>query len=465
MKNIGLLVSLFFFCVSVSAQRQIINFNKGWRFFLGDTTIAKEPAFSDAKWRSLDLPHDWSIEGEFSEKHNTTFNQGALPAGIGWYRKTFKLPQTTINQKIYINFDGVYRNSEVWVNGHYIDKRPNGYISFRYDITPHVKSGKEKNTIAVRVDNSLQPSSRWYTGSGIYRKVWLEITNHLAVDHWGVFVTTPQVDEKSAVVRIQYEIRNTTVTRQRVKMIHEIFDGAGRLVESVKPSEEVLITNPTAKGVAEVEITNPELWSVEKPYLYSVVTKIFQRGKLVDSYKTAFGIRTFRFDPLKGFFLNNKPLKILGVCNHHDLGALGAAFNTRAAERQLEMLKAMGCNAIRTAHNPPAPELLELCDKMGFLVMDEAFDMWKKRKNRFDYNIDFEEWHKRDLEDMVRRDRNHPSIIAWSIGNEIREQFDSTGTTLTRELTKIVKDLDTTRPVTCALTENVPEKNFIYRSG
>lgn len=460
-----MLVCLFALVSSVSAQRQIINFNKDWKFFLGDTAAAKSPGFNDAKWRSLHLPHDWSIEGEFSEKHNTTFNQGALPAGIGWYRKTFTLPQATVNRKVYINFDGVYRNSEVWINGHFIGKRPNGYISFRYDITPHLKAGKGKNTIAVRVDNSLQPSSRWYTGSGIYRKVWLEITGHLAVDHWGTFVTTPQVNEKSAVVKIQYEIKNTTVTRQRVKLLHQIFDQAGKLVESVQPSEEILITNPTAKGVAEVEIANPKLWSTERPYVYSVVTKIFQNGKLVDSYKTAFGIRSFRFDPLKGFFLNNKPLKILGVCNHHDLGALGAAFNTRAAERQLEILKAMGCNAIRTAHNPPAPELLELCDKMGFLVMDEAFDMWKKRKNRFDYNIDFDEWHKKDLGDMVRRDRNHPSVIVWSIGNEIREQFDSTGLTITKELVDIVKSLDDTRPVTCALTENVPEKNFIYRSG
>jgi beta-galactosidase len=460
-----LLVVLQTLLLSVSAQRQVINFNKDWKFFPGDTISAKEPAFNDAKWRSLQLPHDWSIEGSFSEKHPTTFNQGALPAGIGWYRKTFSLPQATINQKVYINFDGVYRNSEVWINGHSLGKRPNGYISFRYDITPHLKLGKEKNIIAVRVDNSLQPSSRWYTGSGIYRKVWLDITEHLAVDQWGTFVTTPQVTNSFAIIKIQYQIKNNSVARQRIKLIHHVFDQAGKLVESIQPSEEIMIPNPVAKGVAEVEISNPVLWSIDRPYLYKVVTKIIQNGKTLDAYQTSFGIRSFRFDAQKGFFLNDKPLKILGVCNHHDLGALGAAFNTRAAERQLEILKAMGCNAIRTAHNPPAPELLDLCDKMGFLVMDEAFDMWKKRKNKFDYNIDFDEWHKKDLEDMVRRDRNHPSIIVWSIGNEIREQFDSTGITIARELTNIVKSLDTTRPVTCALTENVPEKNFIYRSG
>jgi beta-galactosidase len=458
-----ILLNLFLF--SVSAQRQVISFNHNWKFFLGDTAAAKESSFNDSRWRKLNVPHDWSIEGDFSKDHPTTFHQGALPAGIGWYRKTFTLPVSSRNKQVYINFDGVYRNSEVWINGHYLGKRPYGYSSFRYDITSHLNFGKEPNLIAVRVDNAAQPSSRWYTGSGIYRKVWLEMTAPVAIDQWGIFVTTPEVTNDRAVVKVQYQIRNHTAANQRVRLVHKIYDASGKLVESIEPSEEILIRNPLAKGIAEVEISKPKLWSVASPYLYKLKTTIFQNGKSIDTYQTDFGIRSFYFDAAKGFFLNHQPLKILGVCNHHDLGALGAAFNTRAAERQLEILKAMGCNAIRTAHNPPASELLELCDRMGFLVMDEAFDMWKKRKNRFDYNVDFDAWHKQDVADMVKRDRNHPSIIAWSIGNEIREQFDSTGLTITKELVDIVKNLDTTRPVTCALTENFPEKNFIYRSG
>ncbi|MGZ5305031.1 MAG: glycoside hydrolase family 2 TIM barrel-domain containing protein, partial [Bacteroidia bacterium] len=350
------------------------------------------------------------------------------------------------------------------MNGHYLGKRPNGYISFRYDLTPYLKFGKEKNTIAVKVDNSLQPNSRWYTGSGIYRKVWLETTNKVALEKWSVFVSTPQVRTKNAMIFISCLVKNNAETLQWRQVSFEVFDNKNRLVADTVLSNDDIKANDSKAYEETLFVKNPQLWSVEKPNLYRLVVKLLSNKKVVDKYETSFGVRSFYFDAAKGFFLNNKPLKILGVCNHHDLGALGAAFNTRAAERQLEILKAMGCNAIRTAHNPPAPELLDLCDKMGFLVMDEAFDMWKKRKNRFDYNVDFDAWHKIDLEDMVLRDRNHPSIIAWSIGNEIREQFDSTGTTIAKELVDIVKRIDPTRPVICALTENIPEKNFIYQS-
>lgn len=451
--------------LSVSAQRQVINFNRDWKFFLGDVATAKEAAFNDKDWRLLNLPHDWSIEGPFSKDYPTTFNQGALPAGIGWYRKSFTIPLSALHKQVFINFDGVYRNSEVWINGHYLGKRPYGYSSFRYDLKPYLHVGDEANVLAVRVDNSTQPSSRWYTGSGIYRKVWLEITSPVAVGHWGIFVTTPVAGAERAIVNIQYQIENHSGREESVKLIHRIFDVSGKLVQSISSAGNLPIPNDGARGFAEVELRQPNLWSVERPYLYKLTTSIYQASTLIDTYQTTFGIRSFYFDAAKGFFLNKKSLKILGVCNHHDLGALGAAFNRRAAQRQLELLKSMGCNAIRMAHNPPAPELLDLCDEMGFLVMDETFDMWKKRKNRFDYNIDFDEWHERDLADMVKRDRNHPSIIAWSIGNEIREQFDSTGITITKSLADIVKRFDTTRPVTCALTENMPGKNFIYQSG
>ena len=452
---------LLFFSLSVYSQpRQAIPFNKGWKFFFGDATQAKEIGFDDRPWRTLDLPHDWSIEGAFSEKNPTTFNQGALPAGTGWYRKTFRLPPILKSKKVYINFDGVYRNSEVWINGHYLGKRPNGYISFRYDLTPYLNFGNTKNVLAVKVDNSAQPSSRWYTGSGIYRNVWLEATNSIAVDQWGSFVSTPQVGPSKAIVQIQTHFAATAGGPEQVNLRYEIFDEKNRLVAS-----DHSLTKTGLSHEMRLTIKSPVLWSVDRPYLYKAVTTITANGKLLDRYETSFGIRSFSFDAQKGFFLNGKPLKILGVCNHHDLGALGAAVNKRAIERQLEILKAMGCNAIRTAHNPPATELLDLCDRMGFLVMDEAFDMWKKRKNKFDYNVDFTDWHKVDLEDQVKRDRNHPSVFIWSIGNEIREQFDSSGTRIAKELATIVKGLDPTRPVTSALTENVPAKNFIYRSG
>lgn len=457
-----LTLGCLFTIVSVFAQRSTLKFNQDWKFFLGDDSLAREVRYDDSKWRKVSLPHDWSIEGTFSEKYPTTFNQGALPAGTGWYRKTFPIPLSS-KQKVFINFDGIYRNSEVWINGHYLGKRPNGYISFQYELTPYLKFGNEKNVIAVRVDNSAQPSSRWYTGSGIYRNVWLETTNAIAVDHWGSFITTPQVNDDKALVRIQTRVRNTLGKEQWNEIIYAIYSASGKLIAKDYTGKYLVGKNGTDHTVT-ITINHPQLWSVDKPSLYKAVTKIINNGRLIDQYETSFGIRSFHFDSQKGFSLNGKPLKILGVCMHHDLGALGAAVNTRAIERQLQILKAMGCNAIRTAHNPPAPEFLDLCDKMGFIVMDEAFDMWKKKKNKFDYSIDFDEWHKKDLEDMVKRDRNHPSVFMWSIGNEIREQFDSTGIAITKELVEIVKNFDPTRPVTCALTENNPEKNFIYQS-
>ena len=313
MNKFSLLLFLQLFFLSVSAQRQIIDFNKDWKFFLGDTAAAKEVGFNDVKWRSLQVPHDWSIEGEFSEKHSTTFNQGALPAGIGWYRKIFTLPTSAKEKKVYINFDGVYRNSEVWINGHFIGKRPNGYISFRYDITPHLKHGKEKNIIAVRVDNSLQPSSRWYTGSGIYRKVWLELTDQIAIDHWGTFITTPKVSNENAIISIQYQINNATADAQKVKVVHELYDASNKLVETIEPSEQLVKASSTTKSVSEVEIFKPKRWSTESPYLYKAVTKLIIQGQTNDRYETVFGIRSFYFDAAKGIYLNEKPLKILGV--------------------------------------------------------------------------------------------------------------------------------------------------------
>ncbi|WP_158995823.1 beta-galactosidase GalB [Mucilaginibacter sp. L196] len=443
---------------SAQSARKVENFDSSWKFMLGDDSLAKNNTFNDKKWRALDLPHDWSIEGNFSPKNPSTANEGGLPTGIGWYRKTFKLPVSSKSKNIIINFDGVYRNSEVWINGHYLGKRPNGYISFNYDLTGYLKFGNQSNVIAVRVDNSEQPNSRWYSGSGIYRNVWLTTINKTHFKQWGTFITTPQITNSSAIVNISTSISSIDKSLS-LKAI--IYDEMGKVVADNISS----INNPDDATDRDVVIQNPILWSTNHPYLYKVVLQLFKGNELLDDYQVNIGIRSFRFDSEKGFSLNGVHMKIKGVCMHHDLGALGAAVNIRAIERQLQILKQMGCNAIRTSHNPPAPELLNLCDKMGFLVMDESFDMWAKKKNKHDYHEDWAQWHKQDLTDQILRDRNHPCVFIWSIGNEIREQFDSTGISITRELVKIVKNLDDTRPVTSALSESDPHKNFIYQSG
>ena len=442
--------------------RSVENFCNDWKFHLGDIANGNDPALKDDDWRKLDLPHDWSIEGEFSKDHPATPGGGALPGGIGWYRKSFFVPESEKEKLFFIDFDGIYRNSEVWINGNYLGKRPYGYISFRYELTPYLKFG-DKNVIAVKVDNSQQPNSRWYSGSGIYRNVWLTKTNKIYVDHWGTFITTPSVNENFAKVSIQIKVRNVFDKAVPIKVITEIFDSKNKKVGEVE-SQSNLNADSLIELHQEVEIKNLELWSIEKPNLYKAISIIESEGKQFDDYETIFGIRTFEFNAEKGFFLNGKQVKIKGVCNHHDLGCLGAAINERALERQLEILKNMGVNAIRTSHNPPAPELLNLCDRMGFIVMDEAFDMWKTKKTEFDYALDWDKWYKRDLEDMILRDRNHPSVIIWSIGNEVMEQWirdDSIGIVLTKELTKIVKNLDSTRPVTAACNGPEPENPLI----
>jgi len=444
------------FSASAQSVRKVENFDSTWKFMLGDDSLAKSNTFNDNKWRTLDLPHDWSIEGSFSQRNPSTANESGLPTGIGWYRKTFTLPLSSKSKNIIINFDGVYCNSEVWINGHYLGKRPNGYISFNYDLTAYLKFGNQTNVIAVRVDNSDQPNSRWYSGSGIYRNVWLTTINKTHFKQWGTFITTPQISNSSAIVNISTSISSTDKSLS-LKAI--IYNEMGKVV-----ADNLSSINQVG-AIRDVVIKNPILWSTDHPYLYKVVLQLFKGNELLDDYQVNIGIRSFKFDSEKGFSLNGVHMKIKGVCMHHDLGALGAAVNTRAIERQLQILKQMGCNAIRTSHNPPAPEFLTLCDKMGFLVMDEAFDMWVKKKNKHDYHEDWAQWHKQDLTDQILRDRNHPCVFIWSVGNEIREQFDSTGIAITRELVKIVKNLDDTRPVTSALSESDPHKNFIYKSG
>ncbi len=445
------------------AARITESFNEDWCFMLADDSTAAGVKYDDSNWRRLDLPHDWSIEGSFSKDHPATAGGGALPGGVAWYRKTFYLPASDSMKKIFIDFDGIYRNSAVYINGHLLGVRPNGYISFRYDLTPYLNFDGE-NVIAVKVDNSKQPNSRWYSGSGIYRNVWLVKTGKIHVDHYGTYITTPEINEKSSRILINTNIKNALNNEVgQIKLRTSLISQEGKRITS--RTDKITIPAGSAEEIQqELIINKPRLWSVNTPYLYTAVTEIYYHGSIIDRYETPFGIRNFYFDSKEGFILNGKRVKIKGVCNHHDLGCLGAAVNERAIERQLELLKAMGCNGIRTSHNPPAPELLNLCDKMGFIVMDEAFDMWKKNKTPFDYALDWDVWHQRDLTDQIKRDRNHPSVIIWSIGNEVLEQWDSSGIQITAELVRIVKSLDTTRPVTAACNPPGPFNNVV-KSG
>ena len=454
---------------SIAQTRSRTSFNSGWKFRLDSVNMYNDPTIDDAAWRTLNVPHDWSIEGAFDKNAPATTGGGALPGGIGWYRKSFTIPAAENKKKISIHFDGVYRNAEVWINGQWLGKRPYGYSSFSYDLTPYLKYGNEKNIMIVKADNSQQPNSRWYSGSGIYRNVWLVKTNSIHVTTNGVFVSTPVVNNQQAVVNIQSDLLNESGKEETVKIVTTLYNMDG-VVTGTNTVNQPLKINETTTLRQQIKVTNPQLWSLENPYQYKVGIKVFLNGKLADEYTQLFGIRYFNMDMNKGFSLNGKPVKILGVCNHHDLGCLGAAINTRALERQLEILKAMGCNGIRTSHNPPAPELLVLADKMGFIIMDEAFDMWKKPKNKFDYHLDWDEWHAKDLHDLIVRDRNHPSVFFWSVGNEIPEQStdenkgDSSGRQIARELVGIVHSLDTSRPVVTANNQTGTD-NKIIQSG
>jgi len=451
-------ISLFFIALISMLSYQLFaqpsgreNFDANWKFHLGDISGAEKATFPDQNWRELDLPHDWSIEGSFRPDNPSGHQGGLLPGGIGWYRKKFILADIT-EKKFFIELDGVYKNSTVYINGNELGTRPYGYATFQYDMTPYIHKGE--NVLAVKVDNSKQPDSRWYTGAGIYRHVWLITSSPVYVDRWGTFVTTPQVSVQEATVNVVTTIANDTNEKTNLKIISSILDDSGN---------EVAAKSQTGKAVANgklvlnssLKVSSPKLWDVENPNLYRLVTKVYQGKDLKDTYITTFGIRSIAFMADSGFYLNGKNVKILGVCNHHDLGSLGSALNDRALQRQLELLKTMGCNAIRCSHNLMAPELLELCDRMGFLVMDETFDSWYIGKDAapFGFQNYFKDWHEREITDMVLRGRNHPSIIFWSIGNEIKEQWfpgSTNGGEIARELVATIKKLDTTRFTTSA---------------
>lgn len=448
-------------CMLTAQARDRQNFDNGWRFVLADSAQMAKTDYHDTHWRALNLPHDWAVEGDFLCSNPSGAGGGALPGGIGWYRKTFNL-QKKQGERYFIEFDGVYMNARVYINGKEVGYRPYGYSSFEYDITPYLIAGR--NVVAVRVDNSDQPNSRWYSGCGIYRHVWFTKTADVHVKHWGVHVVANPDGRISVTADVEsqgkaYKVRN------------QVFDAQGRAVG--------------------LKVRRPHLWSVDDPYIYKVRTQVLVGGKVVDEVWTNTGFRSFRFDAKTGFWLNGKNMKLNGVCEHHDFGCLGAVVNEDAMHRKLVRLKEMGVNAIRSSHNPPAPELLNMCDTMGLIVMDESFDMWHRRKTQNDYARFFDEWHERDLADLILRDRNHPSILMWSIGNEVLEQWSyadadtltleqanlilnaghdastlakdgetSINTLLADHLADIVRRYDTTRPITAGCNEPSPDNHL-----
>jgi hypothetical protein len=477
-------LAFIFYKPATEAQGRVTeNFNYNWKFHKGDVQGGEAVNLNEAGWRNIDLPHDWSIEGPFSKDNFSC--TGYLPGGIGWYRKTFNIPARLKEKKTSICFDGVYDNSEIWINGQYLGKRPNGYISFQYDLTPYLKFGKD-NLIAVKVDHSDYGDSRWYTGSGIYRDVKLVMTDSVHIKQWGVSYSTSQVSAQKALVEINVNLVNGTPADVTGELANYLLFGkdtvgsGGQKIKIDKSSDKIFSQ--------EITVSNPRLWDVNDPNLYSLVT-IFSGRRAADKIITQVGIRTIKFDPDKGFFLNGKNMKLKGICMHQDAGALGSAVSKEEVSRRLDILKEMGCNAIRTSHNPFSPDFLDLCDTKGFLVIGEAFDEWELPKKKWlagwnvgtpgkeGYFVNFKEWSKRDLSDFILRDRNHSSIIMWSIGNEIdypndpythqilnTEENPQTWAKfseslphadrlgeIARELTALIKTIDKTRPVTAGL--------------
>lgn len=476
---------------------QTTTFDDDWRFLLTPKRLyssydMSRPDYDDASWRKLSVPHDWSIEGDFRIEHPAGPGGGSLPGGLGWYRKHFEYLPQGAGERLFVEFDGVYMNSTVYINGHELGMRPYGYSSFEYELTPWIKAGE--NVIAVRVDNINQPNSRWYSGCGIYRHVRLRRTPATRIDHWGLQVTPRKVDAKRWDVEVNVGLDGPASSALACRI--QLLDAEGKVVAQQTTSNRAAQKSATLtlRGVPG-KPGGPKLWTLSSPYVYTVVAQLLDKGKVVDEQRTTTGLRTLRFDAQTGFWLNDENVKLNGVCNHHDLGCLGTAINEDALYRQLRLLRDMGCNAVRTSHNPPAPELLNMADTMGIMIMDEAFDMWHRRKTQFDYAYAFDEWHERDLRDLVLRDRNHPSIIMWSIGNEVLEQWSSVeadtltlaeankvlnmghsadqlakegdmsvNSLLTKHLAEIVKRYDTTRPITAGCNETSPGSH-LYRSG
>jgi beta-galactosidase len=468
--------------------RIITSFDSDWRFLKADAEGAEKPEFSDAAWRSLNVPHDWSIEGPFAQTNATRGSGAFLPSGVGWYRKHYTLPAADYAQRrVFIEFDGVMANSDVWINGFHLGKRPFGYVSVQYELTGHLNFGNDKpNILAVRADTSAQPASRWYTGAGIYRHVRLVATDPVHIAQWGTFVTTPKVSGSQATVHVQTAVTNQSDSERPIFVRVSLLGPDGKNAGSVASDSQTLAAGKSTQVDQDIIVTKPRLWNLDKPVLYRAQITVengfngparqitnstgytFLIGatafKTLDNVVTTFGIREARFEAATGFWLNGKNLKILGVCLHHDASAFGAAVPLRAWERRLDQLRVLGVNAIRTAHNPPAPEFLDLCDRMGFLVMDEFFDCWTVAKNPYDYHLYFNEWSKIDIRDTIRRDRNHPSIILYSVGNEIHDTpREELAKSILPGLVAACHENDPTRPATQALFR--PNTSHDYDNG
>jgi beta-galactosidase len=425
------------------------SFDLGWRFFQGDLTNAEAAAFADDGWQTVNVPHDWSIAGPYAKTNSVDPRGGYLPTGIGWYRKHFRAPESMRGKMISVEFDGVYRDSDVWLNGHFLGHYPFGYLGFTYDLTPYLNFGDQPNVIAVRVDNSKQPNSRWYSGSGIERHVWITATDPVHVAHWGTYVTTPEVSTNAATVRVRTMVQNEEPEARTVTLFSQIIGDKGETLATVESAEK-LMPGGQHEFDQTLQLASPRLWSLEDPQLYKVRHLVKVGDRTVDTYDTPVGIREIRYDVNEGFFLNGQHVKMQGLCLHQDGGCVGAAIPIGVWERRLKLLKEMGCNAIRTSHNPPSPEFLDLCDEMGFLVMDEAFDEWKAGKVAQGYHKVFDQWAIKDLTGMLQRDRNHPGVVMWSVGNEISEQAAKNGAEVLRPLVETCHAEDATRPVTAA---------------
>ena len=464
----SILAVTFVLCMSLSAlaqSRVTTSFDKDWLFLKSDAQGAEQSNFADSTWRKLDVPHDWSIEGPFDAKNPTGGAGGFLPAGIGWYRKHFTVPKDQTNRRVFIDFDGIMANSDVWINGFHLGKRPYGYVSFQYELTGHLNLGGD-NVIAVRVDNSGQPASRWYTGAGIYRHVRLVTTEPVHFANWGTFITTPKIDTGYATVKISSELVNQGSTGQAVSLQVDILDPNGRKVASGESPSASIGAGQTFDAGIVVSVNNPQLWDIGKGILYKAVARVRSNGKTIDEQTIPFGIREFHFDPATGFWMNGRNFKIKGMCLHHDGSAFGAAVPLAVWERRLIELRKLGVNAIRNSHNPSG-DFLDLADRMGFIVMDELFDQWTLPKNPYDYHLHFNEWSKIDVRDTVRRDRNHPSVIIYSAGNEIRDNHadqEKAKQTL-RGLVDTFHENDPTRPVTQALFRPNIEGANDYNNG
>ena len=468
MKKVLFLLYLLISCISYAQTKnaatastsRTISFDNDWLFRKDSSIHAEEINYNDATWRKLDLPHDWSIEdlpnqtpdsivGPFSKAAVSGRDGGFLVGGTAWYRKHFTPGKTSTDKKVFIQFDGVYMNADVWINEHHLGNHPYGYTSFYYDLTPYLKSAGQENVIAVQVKNE-GINSRWYSGSGIYRHVWLTTVNPTHIQTWGTYITTPAVSEKSADVLIETTVANNTQDKAPLTLLTELYTASGKLIATSK--KNIAVTTDSSINIKQnVIVQKPALWSINKPQLYQAKTSVIQAGKVIDENITSFGIRSIHFDAQTGFTLNSKSIKLHGGCIHHDNGPLGAAAIDRAEVRKIELLKQQGYNAIRLSHNPPSPQLLNACDSLGMLVIDEAFDMWQVAKTPQDYHLSFNDWWQQDIQSMILRDRNHPGIIMWSIGNEIPESADSSGYATGKALVAAVRNLDTTRPITQAI--------------